>query len=203
MLGEDVRPLHAAHVPQDAAAHAGEYAHQQHQKHVGAVARADGHRRPVDGENPQTQRIRRQQHRLPHPVVAGGVPLFPHDEQQQRCGDGHQRLQGILQRRRRRQPQQHVPQDAAAHGGGHAHHGHAEQVHPLFHGQRRAGDGKGHRSEQLKIKLKIRHGRIPFSHMRFSYYHIRGKESTPDRPPGTRKDRLERPVLSCFVRGEK
>ena len=74
-------------------------------------------------------------------------------------------------------------------------------AHPLFHGQRRAGDGKGHRSEQLKIKLKIRHGRIPFSHMRFSYYHIRGKESTPDRPPGTRKDRLERPVLSCFVRG--
>ncbi len=53
--------------------------------------------------------------------------------------------------------QHHVAQNAAAHRRGHAHHGHAEQIHPLADAQRRAGDGKGHRADQFKIQLKRLH----------------------------------------------
>ena len=66
--------------------------HQQRQEHIAAQPGPDGHRRTVDGEDPQTDGVRHQQQCLPVPVIALGVKALPHQKHQQGRGDGHQCL---------------------------------------------------------------------------------------------------------------
>ena len=182
MLGEDIGPLRAAHIPQHAAAHAGEHPHEQHQEPVRPVPRLDSDGGAVGGEDAQTQRVRQQQHCLRISVVQLRFPAAPHEKHQYGHCDGYQRLHGVPQGRRRRQPQHRIPQHTAAHRRGHAQHGHAEQIHLLADTQRRAGDGEGRRADQLEIKLE----RLSFP------------PATIHHPPRCGKRRVVLPSLPCI-----
>ena len=199
MLGENVGALHTAQVTQNTAAHAGKHTHQQRQEHIAAQPGPDGHRRTVDGEDPQTDGVRHQQQCLPVPVIALGVKALPHQKHQQGRSDGHQCLQGVAQRGGRRDAQQQIPQDTAAHGSGHAHHGHAEQVHMLLHRQGCAGNGEGHRADQFKIKLKTGH-RYPSCVQQHYHTTSAGKNLPLNSPKGQAGKTC--PFLSG-IRGEK
>ena len=80
----------------------------------------------------------------------GQMVTEPGNEQKDRCADGHQRTQGITEGQRRRDAQNHVPQDAAAGGGDNTQNNNAQQIHVLFYGSQRPRGRKGNGTDEFK-----------------------------------------------------
>ena len=90
-----------------------------------------------------------------------------HVRQEHQNGDGgrRERIDGILKRDRRRDAEDEVADDAAAHGRADPEHDDAEQVHLLLDADDGAGHGEGDGPDQLEHKDKdIRHG-VPPAHV--------------------------------------
>ena len=150
MLDEDIGPVAREQVAHHAAAHAGDHRHKQHQKQVFLIARANGDPGTVHRKNAQPGRVGDQHQRVVQLAAVEQHPPHHRGKHEQRRDNGHQHIFGIQKSGGRGQPQQQIPQNAAAHGGGHAQHAHAEDIHIFLQPGHRAGKGERHRAYDLQ-----------------------------------------------------
>ena len=160
VLAEDIGHVARKDVAQHAAAGAGEHADEKQQQHAAAVRLPDGGGDAGDGEDAKARRVHEQQRRVEELLAARERPAHGREEQHHRNDQRHDQVDRVLKRLRRRDADDQVADDAAAHGGDHAENGHAEDVHPLFDARQGAAGRERHGAQQFYDEEKRVH-RIP------------------------------------------
>ena len=164
MLDEDIGLLVGQHVPQHAAAYAGDDAHEHQQKQVIVLGLLKGALNAHHREQPQTDGVQPQHHQLIGPALHRQQVPHRRQEHQGRHPHGHQGIHRLAEHHRRGDAQGQVPDDPAAAGGAHAQDHHAEGVQLALKPRQGPGGGKNRRSHDFQYeKYRIGHKNRPFS----------------------------------------
>ena len=158
MLDEDVGGVAGQHVTEHAAAHAGDHAHEGQQEDAVGAGYAVGALNADHGEYAQSDGVH-QQHDY---VVQTAPPLQAAPDGGEKDGDGggdgNQGVDRVLKGDRGRDPQDQVPDHAAADGGTQTEDGDAKDIHALFQADHRTGCSKGDGANQFQNEEKgLRH----------------------------------------------
>ena len=160
VLQEDIRDPPGQHVPEGAAAYGGEEAQKHQQEDIVPVAASDAHHDPVYGKGRQAQGIEPEEHL----VIEGGqhpghMGVKKHQQEHNgghHCGDDN--IDGIPAHGRRDAAHYHIPEAAAAAGGGNGQDQGAEEIHFFTDADQCPGDGKGNGADEVeKNNQRFRH----------------------------------------------
>lgn len=149
-LHEDHGDLPGADVPNHAAPYPGDHPEKNFQKNI-VEGRPDGS--PGHGKGPQSHGIGGD----PEDVVQIDLPAHVGQKHQQSRHDGDQGEQGIAKGRGRSDPDEEIPDDAAAGGGHYGHGGDPQNIHFFLHAHESPGQGKCNGAEYFKNLLEHIH----------------------------------------------
>ena len=165
MPHEDIRPLAGEDVAQHAAAHAGDEADEDQQEQRIILRLLVRALHAHDRKDAEADRVHHEQQPVKDRLVPADTRAHMRQKHQNGDGGRRERIDGVLKCDRRRDAEDEVTDDAAAHGRADPKHDDAEQVHLLLDADDGAGHGEGDGSDQLEHKDKdIRHG-VPPAHV--------------------------------------
>ena len=155
MLAEDVGHISDQDIPQNAAAYAGDSSQKCHSEPLSLRQVLKGQLGAHHHKQAQAHGVRRQEELFKQ----DGAAHEPAADRGQigRHGHRHRNAHGqrIIEYLRRGDPQQQIPQNAAAHSGNQAQNHHAQGIQGLAQGRHSAGHGKGRRAQQFQKNKKL------------------------------------------------
>ena len=150
MFNENIRLVSGKKITHNTAANTGYHTDEDTQKYFGADVSKEGYTNADDGEKTEAQRINAADSKV---IDAGDAVkgfAYRRQEHDERTGNGNKGVDRVAESGGWGDAQNNIPQDTAAHSGGHAQYGYAQNIHFLFNGYQCAGNGKSNGADQFQ-----------------------------------------------------